>query len=192
MPDITETFFAKDLPAWRRWLQRHHAAALEIWLVFLKKHVGAPCVTYDDALDEALCFGWVDGLKKRIDGDRYAYRFSPRRPRSAWSAINKRRVERLVVAGRMQASGLARVEAARESGEWKRRRTIPVPREVPAELAGALANDEMAARAFAALAPSHKRQWMTWIADGKRPETRERRAREAAQRLAVGRKTLMD
>ena len=115
---ITETFFAPDRAAWRAWLEANHASAPEIWLVFLKKHVAEPCVSLDEAVEEALCFGWVDSLLRRIDDRSHALRFTPRKPGSRWSASNKARVERLTREGRMAPAGLAAVAAAKERGTW--------------------------------------------------------------------------
>ena len=118
MKAITETFFAADREAWRAWLAAHHAERGEIWLVFLKKHVGEPCVTLDEAVEEALCFGWVDSLLRRIDERSHALRFTPRKATSQWSPSNKQRVERLVAAGRMMPAGVAAVEVAKANGAW--------------------------------------------------------------------------
>jgi uncharacterized protein YdeI (YjbR/CyaY-like superfamily) len=115
---ITETFFAADREVWRAWLAAHHAERGEIWLVFLKKHVGEPCVTLDEAVEEALCFGWVDSLLRRIDERSHALRFTPRKATSQWSPSNKQRVERLVAAGRMMPAGVAAVEVAKANGAW--------------------------------------------------------------------------
>jgi uncharacterized protein YdeI (YjbR/CyaY-like superfamily) len=114
--EITETFFAPDRATWRAWLEANHARAGEIWLVFLKKHVGEPCVTLDEAVEEALCFGWIDGHLRRIDERSHALRFTPRKPTSQWSAGNKERVERLTREGRMAPAGLALVAVAKTSG----------------------------------------------------------------------------
>jgi uncharacterized protein YdeI (YjbR/CyaY-like superfamily) len=115
---ITETFFAPDRAAWRAWLTANHARASEIWLVFLKKHVDEPCVTLDEAMEEALCFGWVDSVMQRIDERSHALRFTPRKPASHWSASNRERFERLSREGRMAPAGLAVVAAAKERGTW--------------------------------------------------------------------------
>jgi len=118
MREITETFFAPDRATWRAWLEANHERATEIWLVFLKKHVGEPCVTLEQAVEEALCSGWIDGRLRRIDERSHALRFSPRKPTSRWSASNKERAERLTREGRMAPAGLALVAAAKASGAW--------------------------------------------------------------------------
>ena len=118
MTEITETFFAADRAAWRAWPTANHASCSEIWLVFLKKHVGEPCVTLDEAVEEALCFGWVDSLLRRVDDRRHVLRFTPRKAASQWSASNKERAERLTREGLMAPAGLAAVAAAKKSGAW--------------------------------------------------------------------------
>src|SRR5262245_35476308 len=92
---------ARDRKQWRRWLERNHASADEVWLVFSRKQTGRSCVEYEEAVEEALCFGWIDGIKKRVDQDHYGYRFSPRRSGSKWSPANRRRAEKLMAAGRI-------------------------------------------------------------------------------------------
>ena len=108
-----------DAAAWRAWLERHHADASEAWLVLAKKGTTEPTrLTYDDALEEALCHGWIDGLTRRRDEGTYLQRYTPRRPRSSWSARNVGIVERLTAEGRMHAAGLAEVERAKAGGRW--------------------------------------------------------------------------
>jgi uncharacterized protein YdeI (YjbR/CyaY-like superfamily) len=96
MAKMGETFEAAGRAAWRRWLEEHHEICSEVWLVFHKKHTGRASVTYDEAVEEALCFGWIDGRVQSIDDDRHAYRFTPRKPDSGWSALNKERVQTVV------------------------------------------------------------------------------------------------
>ena len=107
--EITLTFYAPDRAAWRAWLAASGTAEREIWLIFYKKHTGTPCISYDDAVEEALCFGWIDGLMKRMDDDRYAQRFSPRKLGSSWSESNKVRVRKLIAEGRMTPAGQATI-----------------------------------------------------------------------------------
>src|ERR671918_650136 len=102
-----KTFDARTLRQWRTWLEKHHRSESEVWLVFHKQHTGVSCVSYKDALDEALCFGWIDSLIKRIDDDRYARKFTPRQPTSKWSDINRKRWEELKAAGLLTSAGLA-------------------------------------------------------------------------------------
>ena len=109
---LTRTFYAKDRAEWRAWLETNHTLETEIWLLFYKRHTGKPRVAYPDAVEEALCFGWIDSTIRRVDDATYAQRFTPRRPGSSWSELNKRRVSRLVQEGRMTKAGLAKVDFA--------------------------------------------------------------------------------
>jgi uncharacterized protein YdeI (YjbR/CyaY-like superfamily) len=182
--EITTTFYAPDRAAWRAWLAAHGPTERELWLIFYKVHTGAPCVTYDEAVEEALCFGWIDGLIKRVDDDRYAQRFSPRKPGSNWSDLNKARVRKLVAAGRMTPAGLATVTFPLDPAA-----DTAAPRAAPAlsdDLLARLQADAAAWAAFNRLAPSHRRRYAGWIMDAVKPETRLRRLEEAVARLAAG------
>jgi uncharacterized protein YdeI (YjbR/CyaY-like superfamily) len=107
--ELTQTFHAADRKAWRVWLEQNHADAAEVWLVYFKTHARQPCVTYEESVEEALCFGWVDSLIQKIDEERYARKFTPRRMDSAWSETNKRRVAKVIAEGRMTPAGLTKV-----------------------------------------------------------------------------------
>lgn len=185
MPEITETFFARDRATWRSWLARHHGSKREIWLVRNKKHVTEPCISYDEAVEEALCFGWIDGIVKRIDDRQHAIRLSPRKKNSVWSPSNKKRVARMVRAGRMTDAGSALVRAAKESGAWDRADERQQPLVVPADLEAALARNKRAHERFCAFAPSHRRAYIAWVIEAKRQATRDRRIREVVKRSAA-------
>lgn len=185
MADITETFFAPDLAAWRGWLERHHADKREIWLVLLKVHVDEPSVTYAEAVEEALCFGWIDGQLKRIDDRSHAVRFSPRKPGSVWARSNVARVEKLLAEGRMRPEGLALVDEAKRRGTWDDAVSGRYDA-TPADLQAALDADPVAAERWRTWAASHRIQYVYWVLDAKRPETRARRVAEVARRAAAG------
>jgi uncharacterized protein YdeI (YjbR/CyaY-like superfamily) len=182
---------APDRAAWRRWLVRHHAREAEIWLVYYKKHTGKRSIDYPEALDEALCFGWIDGIVRRMDDERYCQRFSPRTKRSRWSAVNLGHVRRLVDEGRMTEAGLVAAREALQSGPTAPAATRPAPARMPADLRAALRTAPRAQACWDTLAPSHRRQYLLWVTEAKRPETRERRVRETVRRLAAGIKTVM-
>ncbi len=188
MPDIRETLFVRDRQEWRDWLQRHHALKEEIWLILLKKHVREPCVSYEEAVEEALCFGWIDGILKRLDDKKHTVRFTPRKPNSIWAESNKRRVGRLIRQKKMTEAGMALVRAAKASGQWQkaaeREGTRGKGSTLPADLLAALARNKKARAHFEAFAPSHKKLYIHWILDAKRPETRKRRIREVVKRSA--------
>jgi len=181
-------FTPKDREDWRRWLKENHARETEIWLVFLKKTTGNPNLSYNDAVEEALCFGWIDGIKRSIDEERYMHRFTPRKTGSKWSKSNKERAERMVKAGKMAAAGKEAIEQARKSGAWADpgdSRTIVA---MSPELSRKLKQNRKAAAFFNELAPSYQRQYMAWIEAAKRPDTRARRVDEAIALLGRGEK----
>jgi uncharacterized protein YdeI (YjbR/CyaY-like superfamily) len=167
---------------WRQWLTRHHASSPGIWLARHKQHTGIKSMPYEDLVCEALCFGWVDSLVKRLDDDRYAIKVTPRKPTSKWSDINVKRWNELKAAGLLAASGLA---AAPTENRYAPRPKIP---ELPAYVAKAFKTNPRAWQHFQALAPTYRRNFVVWIHIARRPETRERRIREAIDLLAAGKK----
>lgn len=178
--------------AWRSWLVENHATAEAIWLVFHKKHTGKAGLTYDEAVEEALCFGWIDGILKRIDDEKHMNRFCPRRARSIWSERNKERVRKMIEAGRMTEAGLAKVREAKENGQWDKAAQREDTSIVPAELAGALAEDERARLNFEKLAPSYRRQFIYWVGTAKREETRRKRVAEAVRMIRENKRLGME
>ena len=170
-------------PQWRKWLQAHHASATEIWLVFHKRHTGKGSLTYDDAVEEALCFGWIDSIIRRLDDDRYARKFTPRKPDSRWSATNRRRYADLEARGLLAPAGLERPPTSRSS--------VPPDIDVsvlPAYIERALKREPRAWQNFEHLAPSYRRDYIGWIHSAKREETKAKRLREAVALLAAGEK----
>ena len=183
------TVRARTRREWRDWLASHHDTVAEIWLVFDRQHTGRSCVAYEDAVEEALCFGWVDSLITRLDDERYARKFTPRKPDSKWSTINRKRYARMKEQGLLAEAGIARPPTAR-SGD-----APPRPAEAdawavkpPAYIERAFKANAAAWKTFTGLAPSHRRHYVGWIAIAKRPETREKRLREAIGLLAKGQK----
>ncbi|MBD3239261.1 MAG: hypothetical protein GF331_01650 [Chitinivibrionales bacterium] len=167
---------------WRRWLERNHDSAGHLWLVFRKKATGRQIFSYEQALQEALCFGWIDGIIRRIDGERCERRFSPRRDTANWSPSNIARMQRLVKEKRMTPAGLARIDPALLRAKPASR---PEPVLAP-ELERALRQNTAAWNGLRQLAPSYRKQYIGWIMSAKRPETRARRLDEAIGRLAKG------
>jgi uncharacterized protein YdeI (YjbR/CyaY-like superfamily) len=176
-----KTLVVRDLAQWRHWLHEHHDSESEVWLVFYKLHTGVASVSYQDALDEALCHGWVDSLIKRLDESRYARKFTPRRADSRWSAANRTRYAELMASGRMTAAGIDRPPTDRGYG-----RRPQVPATVPEYIETALRKRPAAWRHFEELAPSHRRRYVLWIDSAKREETKVRRLAEALRLLAAG------
>jgi uncharacterized protein YdeI (YjbR/CyaY-like superfamily) len=172
----------RDRQRWRRWLEKHHASSPGVWLVFQKGHTGAKSVPYEDSVREALCFGWVDSLIKRLDDDRYARKFTPRKATSKWSDLNRKRWAELKSEGLLAPPGLA---AAPTSNSYAPREEMP---ELPRYIATALKGNSQAWTAFNRLAPSHRREYVRWIHSAKRADTRERRVKDSIALLARGQK----
>jgi len=167
---------------WRTWLSKHHTSSPGIWFVFYKAHTGIGSVPLEDMVREALCFGWIDSLVKRLDDDRYAVKVTPRKPTSKWSDINRTRWAELKAAGLLTPAGIA---AAPTTNTYAPRPVIPI---LPAYLSKALKANAEAWKFFQELAPTHRRNFVVWIHMAKRPETRERRIRESITLLAAKKK----
>lgn len=177
-----------DLAAWERWLEANHGASNGAWLKLAKKDSGAQTVTYAEAVESALCFGWIDGQAASFDDRFWLQRFTPRRPRSRWSRINRDRALALIEAGRMRPSGLAQVQLAQADGRWEAAYPSPTDAVVPEDLKAALAANPTAAASFATLSNSNRYTILYRIQDAKRPETRARRIAQFVQMLAEGKK----
>jgi uncharacterized protein YdeI (YjbR/CyaY-like superfamily) len=178
-----KTFAARNCKQWWEWLAKYHDLESEVWLVFHKRHTGRPTIAYDDAVDEALCYGWIDSLIKRLDDDRYARKFTPRKPDSRWSTANRKRYAQLKAKGLLTRAGLERAPTDR-SGDAPR----PSPSKVPQYIEKALRSRPAAWSSFESLAPSHRRMYIAWIDSAKQQETKTRRLQEAISLLAAGKK----
>jgi uncharacterized protein YdeI (YjbR/CyaY-like superfamily) len=179
-----KTLRVQRVDQWRDWLEGHHASESEVWLVFYKRHTGTASIDYKDALDEALCFGWVDSLVKRLDDRRYARKFTPRRADSRWSDVNRKRYAALKAGGRLRPAGIQRPPTDR--GYAPRPPRLPLPATLPPYIRAAFRNHAAARRHFEALAPSHRRRYVAWIESAKREETKLRRLEEAIRLLTRG------
>jgi uncharacterized protein YdeI (YjbR/CyaY-like superfamily) len=169
---------------WRRWLRKNHDAHKIVWLVFFKKHTGRKNITYAAAVEEALCFGWIDSLIKKLDEDRYARKFTPRTDTGKWSALNLKRVKRLIASGRMTKIGLAKVPSDVQPQPSASGRPV----DPPLFLVKALKQHPAAWRFFNTLAPSYRRNYIGWVSSAKREETRKKRLDEAISLLSEGKK----
>ena len=172
--------------AWEAWLARNHAKSSCVWLRIFKKGSGERSVTYAEALDGALCYGWIDSQKRPMDEVSWRQRFGPRRPRGGWSRINTRHAERLIAAGRMKAAGLAEVEAARQDGRWQRAYDSPSAATVPPDFLAALAKDKKARSFFEGLSRANVYAIAYRLQTAKKPETREKRMHAILAMLARG------
>ncbi|MBF9219651.1 YdeI/OmpD-associated family protein [Hymenobacter ruricola] len=187
--------FAQTQPAsraeWRQWLADNHTNAPGVWLVYCKKASGQPSVTYPEAVEEALCFGWIDSHPRKLDADRTQLLFTPRKPRSGWSKVNKERLQRLEAAGQLMPAGLAAIARARQNGAWESLDAAEAG-QVPEDLAAALAANEAAQGSFQAFAPSARKQILTWVLGAKQPATRARRVAETVRMAALGKRANID
>ena len=173
----------KSRAAWRQWLEKHHSAAPGIWLVFAKKHTGLPTLTYEHAVQEALCFGWIDSLVKSIDDRFHMQMFTPRKPKSAWSATNKARLTKLMKAGVMAPAGLAAVETAKKTGSWNA--YAPVDKmTIPPELQRAFDANPDAKKNWPTYTASAQRSFLHMVNGAKRPGTREKYVKRVIELVA--------
>ncbi len=182
---LTETLYVTTRNEWRQWLKKNHNTKKEVWLIYYKKHTGKKRIPYDEAVEEALCFGWIDSTVRRIDDEKYAQKYTPRRAGSAWSKLNIKRAKAMIQQGRMAKAGLVlfkeieknRKESARELAAKKKF-------DVPADLKKALAKNKEALKNFNDFAPSYKKLYVWWVLDAKKKETREKRIKRVVSRAA--------
>lgn len=179
-----KTLLVRTIDQWRDWLETHHASVSEVWLVFHKLHTGVASIDHKDALDEALCFGWVDSLVKRLDDRRYAFKFTPRKADSRWSAVNRKRYAALKAGGRLKPAGLERSPTGRRYS--RRPQRIELPKTLPPYIEAAFRKNPAARHHFEALPISHRRRYFAWIESAKREETKLRRLKEAIRLLSAG------
>jgi uncharacterized protein YdeI (YjbR/CyaY-like superfamily) len=184
-PELEVKGFATPA-AFERWLKGQHAKSPGIWLQIMKKGSGKASVTYAEALDVALCWGWIDGQIKTYDADSFIRKFVPRGPRSVWSKINRGKVQALIEAKRMQPAGLAHVERARADGRWDAAYDSPRNAKPPADFAAALSKSAKASKAFAALNGANRYAVLYRVQAPKKAETRERKIRELIAMLERG------
>ncbi len=181
--DDAPHFQADDRDTWRAWLEANHGTSRGVWLVTWRARSGRAGLDYEAAVEEALCFGWVDSTGGRVDEDRGKLYFARRKPRSAWAATNKARVERLIAQGRMTPAGLAAIEQAKANGSWEILDSVE-QLEVPDDLTAALAAHPPADANFAAFPPSVRKQMLWWVVSARRPETRATRIQHVADAAA--------
>ena len=160
--------------SWRAWLHRHHRKSTGVWLVYAKKHTGIPSLTWQEAVEEALCYGWIDGVRHPVDETYFKQLFTPRKPKSTWSAINRKTIDRLVEAGLMSAAGFAAVALAKANGAWDSLTSVETGM-VPPDLQRALARNAKAKRNWASFTPGARKIALYYVNAAKRDETRVRR-----------------
>jgi uncharacterized protein YdeI (YjbR/CyaY-like superfamily) len=188
VPEEGALIFFEGPEQFEAWLHENGATETELWIKFAKKSSGLKSINYDQALDIALCHGWIDGLVRSVDDTYYSQRWTPRRPRSKWSKRNCGKVEELIASGRMLPAGLAEIEKAKQDGRWEAAYAGPATIEMPDDLSAALAANPKAAEFFKTLNSQNRYAVLLRVHDAKRPETRARRITQFVEMLADGRK----
>jgi len=182
-----DTIYIPEKEQWRKWLEECGETYKEIWLIFYKKHTGKPSLPYNDAVEEALCYGWIDSLVKRVDDEIYIQKFTPRKPRSTWSVANVKRIKKVIAEGRMTDKGLELYNYAREKDllpddSLSKNKVLLIPDYIHE----VLEDNPIAKSHFHKLAPSYQRHYIGWITAGKKEETRIRRLKQAIRLLEEG------
>ncbi|HEX5654713.1 MAG TPA: YdeI/OmpD-associated family protein [Chitinophagaceae bacterium] len=186
-----KTFHPRTRKAWRQWLEKNHASSPGIWFIYYKKESGKPRVNYGEAVEEALCFGWIDSLPRKLDEKRAMLKFTPRKPKSAWSKLNKSRVEKLSKLELMSPAGLDKIEQAKKDGSWDALTSSDQHSDnntLPKDLQNALAKNKKAWANFTAFPPGYRKQFLFWIESAKMPATRKQRVRQTLAMAAVNKK----
>lgn len=179
----TERFCPASAGEWRAWLEEHHDSKQSVWLVCYKKQSGRPTVSWSEAVDEAVCFGWIDSTRKTLDEETFIQFFSKRKPTSVWSKINKEKVDRLIEAGHMTPAGYGSIAVARQNGSWTILDEVEALT-IPEDLEEALLARPGAEDFFLGLSRSVRKSILQWLVLAKRPETRRKRIAEIAELAA--------
>lgn len=192
MPAVElKTYFAKDRTAWRKWLEKNHATSPGIWLIYYKKTSGKKRLEYGDAVEEALCFGWIDSTTRPLDGEKYMQRFTPRKSKSGWSNLNKQRIQRMIEQSLMTAAGLEKINIAKKNGSWESLDKIYAPVEqlqIPSDLAKEFSRNKKAKNNFENFAVFTRRRFLYWINAVKRNDTRKERIKLAVRMCTANKK----
>ncbi|NJD59948.1 MAG: hypothetical protein C3F13_03060 [Anaerolineales bacterium] len=185
MKHTDRTMIFRNQVEWRSWLETHHATDKEAWLLISRKGASHQYLSLEEANEEALCYGWIDGALEPINQETYALRFSPRKPNSIWSVNNQQRVEKLIKEGRMTSAGMEKILEAKESGEWEAAMEREDVSSVPDDLVQALEEND-AWLDFENWPPSLKKQYLYWMESAKKPETREKRIKAIVEKAKRG------
>lgn len=187
--EITESLYVTERKHWRNWLEINHKTKTEIWLIYFKKHTGRPRIPYDDAVEEALCYGWIDSTVKRIDDETYAQKFTPRKIKSQWSDLNINRARKMIELQKMTQAGLDKfdLELLNKTPASRKKEDLTLPDEFRI----ILEKNKKAWNFFLGLAPSYQRHYIGWVTSAKREETRQRRMSESLSYLEQNKKLPM-
>jgi uncharacterized protein YdeI (YjbR/CyaY-like superfamily) len=180
LKDGIKTFYAKSQKEWRKWLEKNHQSEKSVWLIIYKKESGTPSVYYTDAVDEAICFGWIDSKPNKRDDESYYQFFAKRNPKSNWSKVNKGKVSKLLEKGLITKSGLEAIETAKQNGTWTALDKVE-EMIIPEDLQKAFNKNKTAFAYFDKFPRSSKRNILEWIMNAKRPETRQKRIEETVE-----------
>jgi uncharacterized protein YdeI (YjbR/CyaY-like superfamily) len=173
---------------WRFWLKENYDKENYVWLTLYKKKFRKKGMTLDDAVEEAICFGWIDGKLKRLDNERFILRFSPRKAKSVWSMINKERAKKLIELGRMTPAGLDKIKEAKKNGLWESAYTNKIKEDVPIDLKEALMKEKKAWENFQRFANSYRNMYIGWVKGAKTTETRRKRIKKVVEQSALNKK----
>ena len=187
MSSQLKSYYAKDRKAWRKWLEKNHATSDGVWLIYDKKASGKKRLEYSDAVEEALCFGWIDSTLRPLDDERYMQRFTPRKPNSGWSALNKQRIEKMIDQDLMAKAGLEKIEEAKRKGAWEKLDHIEALK-LPEDFEKALEKNKKAKTNFENFPQFTKKQFLYRINSARRPETRKERIMLLVKMAAANKK----
>jgi uncharacterized protein YdeI (YjbR/CyaY-like superfamily) len=180
---MTEEILFMDRDDWRKWLKLNHDKSSRIWLKYYKKHTEKESVRQPEAVEEALCYGWIDSIVKRIDEEQYMQKFTPRNDNSIWSDVNKKRVAQLIKNGKMTEFGMKKINTAKKNGMWNKIKDHTKLDKLPVEIEAEISNNDTFRENWEKLAPSRKKQFLYWINDAKKDETKIRRINKAIEMI---------
>jgi uncharacterized protein YdeI (YjbR/CyaY-like superfamily) len=186
--NMANALFFKNRNEWRSWLEKNHVICAEAWLVHYKKSSGNKNLNHFDAVEEALCFGWIDSKLKKIDEERFILRYSPRKPKSIWSKINKETAEKMICLGKMTKAGFDKIEEAKKRGFWDTAYTNLVKKRLPSDLKKALLVNKIAWNNFQQFANSYRNTYIGWVKGAKTEKTRKKRISEVVKRSLKNKK----
>ena len=186
--DLNNALLFLKKEEWRKWLEENHLKITEIWLIHYKKASNKISISHDDAVEEALCFGWIDSTLKKIDEERYILRYTPRKNKSVWSKINKEKAERMISQGKMTQAGLEKINLAKKNDLWKKAYTNKKRDKIPYDLKESLQSDKIAWKNFQNFANSYRNIYIGWVKNAKTNETRTKRINEVVKRSRENKK----
>lgn len=185
-----EAFCFKDRNDWRRWLEINHNKEKEAWLIHYKKHAGKIGINHTEAVEEAICFGWIDGKLKKIDDERFMLRYSPRKANSVWSKINREKAEEMIKTGKMMKAGLAKIGEAKKGGFWDEAYTNKEKERMPSDLKKALVKNRKAWDNFQKFANTYRNMYIGWVISAKTKETRKKRIEKVVKQASLNKKLI--